>query len=243
MKNYLVGAIRPVSKVWGYWKPSRATEVNVLEANVYGEMYEISRRSARKHLQGEWEEVLFTAPVRDARMYQISQWYTIKELWHKEECNILAMGCDTLFLKPTEIFGKYNKMMMFNYTDPKKHQEFPHYMNDDIRYYPADMDPDVWAVGEEKMQGWFEHTEGNWGWGQLLHNYQFWSQDITIQEALQPHMAYQGPDLYIDQWEARKQHSNIWNGCELKDANILHLHGSRNSEGKLALMKRLEELI
>ena len=133
MKNYLVGAVRPVSTTWGYWK-TQEEEAKALEGHKkYEDMYKISRASACKFLQGEWEEVKFTAPVLDARLYQIAQWYCIKELWHREPCNILAMGADTLFIKPTEIFGRYNTMRMFNYTDPRTHKEFPHYFNDDIR--------------------------------------------------------------------------------------------------------------
>lgn len=232
MKNYLVGAVRPVSTTWGYWKTQEEEAQALLGHKKYEDMYCISRASARKFLAGDWEEVKFTAPVRDARMYQIAQWYVIKELWHREPCNILAMGADTLFIKPTEVFGRYNRMMMFNYTDPKTHTEFPHYFNDDIRYYPADMDPEVWSVGERAMEGWFTHAEGNWAWGQLIHNYQFWSQDIKVEDVLDPTMAWQAFSL-------NQQHGNAWNGCDVNQAHILHFHGSRDADPRVQVMTNL----
>ena len=232
MKNYLVGAVRPVSKTWGYWKTQQEESIALQEHKKYEDMYKISRASARKFLQGEWEEIKFTAPVLDARLYQIAQWYVIKELWHREPCNILAMGADTLFTKPTEIFGRFDHMMMFNYTDPKTHAEFEHYLNDDIRYYPATMDSKVWSLGEQKMGEWFTHKEGNWGWGQLVHNYQFWSQGLGIEQALHPELAWQAFSL-------NQSHSDSWNGIPLNDAHVLHFHGSRNSDSRVDIMSTL----
>jgi hypothetical protein len=232
MKNYLVGAVRPVSTTWGYWKTPEEEEKALTGHKKYEDMYRISRASARKFLQGDWEEIKFTAPVRDARMYQIAQWYVIKELWHREPCNILAMGADTLFIKPTQVFDVYSNMMMFNYTDPKTHTEFPHYFNDDIRYYPSSMSAETWAVGERSMEGWFSHAEGKWGWGQLVHNYQFWSQNIELQDVLDPTMAWQAFSL-------NQQHGNAWNNCDINQAKILHFHGSRDADSRVEVMTDL----
>lgn len=232
IKNYLVGAVRPVSTTWGYWKTQEEATVARQTAERYERMYQISRASARKFLQGDWEEIKFTAPVLDARQYQIAQWYVIKELWYREPCNILAMGADTLFIKPTEIFGRYDRMMMFNYTDPRTHAEFPHYFNDDIRYYPGTLDSRVWNIGEEKMKGWFDHAESGWGWGQLIHNYQFWSQNITVDRVLDPRMAYQA--FQLDQ-----NYCNQWNGLDINQANVLHFHGSRDADSRVQIMTEL----
>jgi hypothetical protein len=234
MKNYLVGAVRPVSKVWGYWKQDLPKDQAQQGADQYQAMYDISRASARRFLQGDWEEVKFSAPVLDARLYQIAQWYTIKELWFREPCNILCMGADTLFIRPTEIFGHYSNMMMFNYTDPRKHKEFEHYFNDDIRYYPADMNSQVWEVGEEAMNGWFDHKENIWGWGQLVHNYQLWSQGLSINDVLDPKMAYQAFSL-------NQQHSDQWNSISVNQAHIMHFHGSRDCDSRLDVMKNLAD--
>jgi hypothetical protein len=234
MKNYLVGAVRPVGTTWGYWKTQEEYDQALLGHQKYEQMYRISRASAQKFLLGDWEEIKFTAPVHDARLYQIAQWYTIKELWHREPCNILAMGADTLFLRPTEYFNQYQHMMMFNYTDPRSHREFQDYFNDDIRYYPASMNPEVWAVGERYMAGWFTHQESNWAWGQLIHNYQFWSQGLVLNEVLNPKMAWQAFSL-------NQEHGKIWNGIDINDAHVLHFHGSRNADNRVQVMTDLAQ--
>lgn len=233
MKNYLVGAVRPVSTAWGGWKSQIEENQALQEHKKYQEMYNISRASARKFLSGTWEEIKFVAPVLDARLYQIAQWYAIKELWFREPCNILFMGADTLFMKPTEIFDKYDTMRMFNYTDPKTHPEFPHYFNDDIRYYPANMDPKVWNIGERCMNQWFTHKESDWGWGQLIHNYQLWSQGLTVEEIIDPTLAYQG-FMYPDY---SKETGDAYNNCRLEDAKIIHWHGSRGAARTVEMMQ------
>ena len=71
-----------------------------------------------------------------------------------------------------------------------------------------------------------------------------WSQpNRTPETTVMPKMAYQGHMLYLNNWQQTKAQSNAWNGCELKDAHIVHLHGSRNAPAKLELMKELEKLI
>lgn len=70
-----------------------------------------------------------------------------------------------------------------------------------------------------------------------------WDQpNRTLANTLDPLMAYQGHELYLQDWEKRKEYSNKWNGCEIKDAHIIHLHGSRNAEMKFELMEQLEEI-
>lgn len=230
IKNYLVGAVRPVSTTWGYWKTQEEEETALTQHKKYQDMYDISRKSAYKFLKDEWEEIKFTSPVLDARLYQIAQWYVIKELWFKEPCNILAMGADTLFIKDTSIFDEFENMMMFNYTDPRSHKEFQHYFNDDIRYYPHTMSMDVWRVGEKKMAQWFTHEEKEWAWGQLIHNYQFWSQNLSLEQALKPEYAWQA--FHLDE-----EFSTKWNGCGLDVAKVLHFHGSRDSDSRVEVMK------
>ena len=231
MKNYLVGAIRPIYTSF-YWKPKLQESEAVKETDNYEGIYKISRASAKKFLAGDWEEVKFVSPVLDARFYQIAQWYTIKELWFKEPCNILFMGADTMFIKHTEIFGKYDTMRMFNYTDPKSHPEFPNHFNDDIRYYPATMNPEVWNIAERNMDKWFTHPESNWGFGQVLHNYQLWSQGLSLKEVLEPHLAWQAFALSEEQGKQ-------WNGIPLEDAHVLHFHGSRGNETRLQCMTQI----
>ena len=242
MKNYLIGSVRPVIKVW--YPGEGIAEKDNTHANSHAEnyrgMYRLSRLSAQKFLQGPYEEVCFTAPVLDARMFQIAQWYMVKELWFKEPCNILCMGADTLFKQPTEIFGKYTEMRMFNYTDPKHHSDLLQhgfngdYFNDDIRYFPSTMDPNLWEIGERHMAGWFGNIETGWGWGQLIHNHMLWNQKISPKQMFEPKMAWQAMG-------ANDIEAESWNSCSFQEANILHFHGSRHNEHRLSLMKQVAQ--
>ena len=236
MKNYLIGAIRPVKKIWGYWKGDGEDPNREANAAKYRTMYDISRASAKKFLQGPYEEIMFQAPVLDNRLYQLAQWYCIKELWQKEPCNILWMGADTLFIKPTEIFGRFNEMRLFNYTDPRSHANlsaYPNsagrYFNDDIRYYPATMSKDAWEAGEDRMGDWFIPPHNIWDCGQLIHNYQFWSQPIPADDVTHPELAYQvvaqdGPSC------------DAWNGITVDKTHVLHFHGSRDADNRISIM-------
>jgi hypothetical protein len=241
MKNYLVGATRTINKVWGYWRGDGNDPKKDNSSKKYQDMYNISRASARKFLKGPYEEIIFQAPVLDNRLYQIAQWYCIKELWFKEPCNILWMGADTMFIKPTEIFGKFNEMRMFNYTDPRQHNKLTgytdgtgHYFNDDIRYYPAGMSINTWNVGEEHMADWFVPPDNIWDCGQILHNHQFWSQGITIQEALMPELAWQA-------FMPSPEQGTHWNGIDINAAHVLHFHGSRNADNRVQVMTDLAQ--
>lgn len=238
MKNYLIGSVRSVIKNWcpGLGKSlDHDNETINQDLQNYVTMYNVSRASARKFLQGEFTEVAFTAPVLDARLFQIAQWYMVKELWFREPCNILCMGADTLFKAPTEIFGQYKEMRLFNYTDPRHHpdmlkySEHMHYFNDDIRYFPAEMNPKIWEYGERLMAHWFGHRESHWAWGQLIHNHMFWSQGLDIKEVHRPELAWQ---VFL----LEKEQAEKFNNCAYEQAKILHFHGSRGSENRAQAM-------
>lgn len=241
MKNYLVGATRTVNRVWGYWRGDGDDPAKDESSRKYQTMYNVSRASARHFLKGPWEEIVFQAPVLDNRLYQIAQWYCIKELWFKEPCNILWMGADTMFIKPTEIFGRFKEMRLFNHTDPRQHPSLTeygdgsgNYFNDDIRYYPATMDQKAWAIGEEKMANWFVPPHNIWDCGQIIHNHQFWCQDIPVNDIFHPELAYQMVRQDVEQ-------NNQWNGIGIQQAHVLHFHGSRNADDRAQAMTQIAQ--
>jgi hypothetical protein len=236
MKNYLVGALRPVLDTWGPWKGAGPNENWQRDLDYYTEMYELSRRTAGNFLAGEWETVVFRSAVLDVRQFCIAQWYAIKELWHQEPCNILWMGSDTMFVQPTEIFGVYDKMKMFNYTDPRGIADIPHYFNDDVRYYPATMDPEVWNVGERLMRQWYDHAEVKWDLGQMIHNYQYWSQPMAADTVFDPRFNWLAHGIR-DITPENIAHHEEWNRCPLNQAKIVHFSGSRGGEAAVKIMR------
>lgn len=240
VKNYLVGAVRSIIKKWCSADAQGAQIDNDnrdKDLESYREMYRLSRSSARMFLQGDWQEICHEAPCLDARMFQIAQWYHIKELWFKEPCNILCMGSDTMFVQPTDMFGNWNTMRLFNYTDPRRHPEFANYFNDDIRYFPYDMDPMIWELGERRMSDWVSHAQAHWDCGQLIHNTMFWAQDIPDNDRLHPQLNWLSISLEPGDLDRIKLLEH-WNRCDFKQARILHFHGSRGPDATLDLMKR-----
>ena len=150
-------------------------------------------------------------------------------------------------MKPTDSFGKYDDFMKFNYTDPKSSVELNHYniqhqhfFNAVVRYYPSTMSQQIWDMGLEMAENW---DFNSWNTEQFILNKMLWDQtDRNLDNTLDPKIAYQGHQLFIDNWDQRKAYSNEWNACDIKEAHIIHLHGSRNAPNKFALMKELEKL-
>ena len=234
MRNYLIGVARPVRNFWGPWRGTGENPHHMTELQTYQQMYQLSRQTARHFLQGPWQEFCIKSPVLDARLNAIHCWYQVKELWHQERCNILCMGADTLFIKPTDIFGRFAEMRLFNYTDPRQHWEFPDYFNDDIRYFPATMSPGVWDYGERMMHRWFDESDPDrdWAVGQIIHNYMFWSQGFRTEQAQRPELAFQV--LHYDE-----ELDSAWNRTEFDRAQVLHLHSSRNNLHTLQVMQAI----
>jgi hypothetical protein len=151
-------------------------------------------------------------------------------------------------MKPTKFFGEYDDFRMFNYTDPKTSDEQNHYniqhehfFNADVRYYPSTMSQDIWDMGLEMAENW---DFSSWNTEQFILNKMLWDQEgRTIENTLNPKMAYQGHQLVLDNWDQRLKSSNQWNNCKLVDAHIIHTHGSRHAPSKFALMEELEQFI
>jgi hypothetical protein len=158
------------------------------------------------------------------------QFRAIWDIWSAEPCNIYYCGSDVQVLKPVEVFGKYRHFLLFNYTDPKSLDEYEHFLNADIRYYPVEMDRGMF---EQALKDVEHATE--WNNDQKLYNRMVWSQGLTPAEVIDPKMAYQGP--WLPGVQEAKDYTDAWNGCQLEDANIVHWHGSRNANAKLQLMQ------
>ena len=131
--------------------------------------------------------------------------------------------------------------MMFNYTDPKSSVEPNHYniqhkhfFNADVRYYPQTMAQDIWDIGLEMAENWDFDC---WNTEQFILNEMLWRQpNRTLDNTVDPTLAYQGHMLFTHTTHRQLEESNKWNNCEFDDAKIVHLHGSRNAPEKLSLM-------
>ena len=214
----------------------------------YMKMHDISLRSFEKHLEGDWEFKFFNKEVENIQEVFKDHFFEIYDIWKQGNVNILYCGPDNIMMKPTKFFGEYDDFRMFNYTDPKSSDEPNHYniqhkhfFNADVRYYPSTMSQDIWDMGLEMAENW---DFDSWNTEQFILNKMLWEQkDRTIENTLDPKMAYQGHQLVLDNWDERLKSSNQWNNCKLVDAHIIHTHGSRHAPSKFALMEELEQFI
>jgi hypothetical protein len=228
------------------WFADRSQEGDLYDW--YMKMHDISLRSFEKHLEGDWEFKFFNKEVENIQEVFKDHFFEIYDIWKQGDTNILYCGPDNIMMKPTKFFGEYDDFRMFNYTDPKTSNEQNHYniqhehfFNADVRYYPSTMSQDIWDMGLEMAENW---DFNSWNTEQFILNKMLWDQEgRTIENTLNPKMAYQGHQLVLDNWDQRLKSSNQWNNCKLVDAHIIHTHGSRHAPSKFALMEELEQFI
>ena len=234
VKNYLVCAVRPIEDGWLHQKQ---TDLYTF----YKEMYDISVASFKKFVQEPFEAVLWTDPVKNNDEYTVANWQAIKELWHREPCNIFWAGADTLMTQPTSLFSdRFKEYRLFNYTDPKTYRGFVNYFNDDIQYYPHTMSKQTWEVGEHLWTVREGHPDQFWGFDQLRHNEMFWGQGIPENDWFHPELAYQAMKVRTLMPEEVAD-ANAWNNYDIRQAHILHFHASRGSHQVIELMKFISQ--
>jgi len=231
MKNYLVkGLHRIVSTKWWPGR-DRADEGDIYSK--YAEMAKLSEASFCHFLQDDWELIRLESTASDVNHVFRQQFRAIWNLWNEEPCNIYYCGADVQLLKPTTVFGQYKHFMMFNYTDPRSLEDVDHFLNADVRYFPAEMDKTMFADALIKMEAMH-----SWNGDQLLYNRMLWGQGLSPSEVIDPTMAYQGPWIMGNNPET-KAFTDNWNGCKLEDAFVVHWHGSRHAHLKLEVMQSI----
>ena len=136
---------------------------------------------------------------------------------------------------------------MFNWTDPKSWHEanqynkgFDNLFNNDLQYYPHNMDPALWTIEREMRAAW-DNSDGMSSYNnqQIIHNTMFWSQNLAWSDAHHPELFYQAQWLPWHPLEAQDE----WNGCKYEDAQVIHWHSSRHSPTKLECMRQVNEAL
>lgn len=234
MKNYLIKGLHRIESTKWWPGRDRADEGDLYP--YYEKMAQLSEASFFQHLQGDWEYIKLVSTATDVNHVFRQQFRAIWNIWSSEPCNIYYCGSDVQVLKPVEVFGKYKNFLLFNYTDPKTLDEYEHFLNADIRYYPAEMDR---AMFEQALADVENATE--WNNDQKLYNRMVWGQGLAPADVIDPTMAYQGPWLPGEQ--DAKDFTDTWNGCQLEDASVVHWHGSRNADAKLKLMQSINDYL
>ena len=227
MKNYVVWTNCLVSETQAQFGIQPVNDPASRQA--YDHMFKVSQASARKFLAGDWESIVFTDPAETRVHIFRDNWQRIWDLWHKEPCNILYLDSDAMFIKPTDMFGRFNEFRMFNWTDPKSNGQFENYYNAGVRYYPSSMTPEVWEIGQNIAKNW---NMDIWDQEQLIFNTMFWSQNVP--DPHHPEFNWQGMHMRLNN-TMQTEHEG-WNQLKVGDAHIMHMHGSRSATATAGMM-------
>jgi hypothetical protein len=239
MKNYLVKSLFKVESA-DWHVMDRSHEVNMYEK--YQTMHKISLESCYRKLVQPWQLIYVEGTVDDINQAFVRTFYEIYDLWHSEPCNILYTDPDTVVINPFDPWTEFKRFQMFNYTDPKSFnapnsysKSFVHFFNAGVRYFPATMSQETWQIGIDMIKDW---DYNDYNTEQIVLNEMMWSQGIELVDVLRPDVAYQA------QWLPRVslKVQDTWNGYQLVDSKIVHVHGSRDSAIKLKLMQELVKL-
>ena len=146
------------------------------------------------------------------------------------------------------MFGEFNEFRLFNWTDPKQWYEpnqynktFDNLFNNDLQYYPSNMDPQLWEL-ERSMRNEWDNSDGMSSYNnqQIIHNTMFWSQGLEWKDAHRPDLFYQAQ--WIPHWATLEQQDE-WNQCKYENAHVVHWHSSRHSPTKLECMRQVNEAL
>jgi len=225
MKNYVVWTNCVIENT----EADKAHGVRPADFGSYNQMHEISLRSAQQYLQGHWEPIVFDQPAPSRVEMFRANWQRIWDLWHSEPCNILYLDSDTVFVRATKIFDRFEQFRLFNWTHPKHKAPFQDYFNAGVRYYPHTMSAATWAIGHDLAQTW---NTDIWDQEQIIFNKMFWSQDLAWGDAHRPELNWQMP-------VSGSQDHAQFNTIDQDQAMIIHYHGTR---GSTAAVRRATEL-
>jgi hypothetical protein len=232
VKNYVVWSNCRISETTNRFGIEAAGNNTVKTA--YDEMHAISVASCKRYLKGPWEEITFTDPMPSRIELFRQNWQRVYDLWHREPCNIIYLGSDTIMIRPTEIFGQYDNYRLFNWTTPKGNDQFPNYFNADVRYMDHRMSEQTWELGNNIAKNW---NMDIWDQEQIIFNKMFWSQNLSWEDAHHPDLNWQ-MEHYPD-FLTNTAAEDSYNGCGFDQARIIHYHGSRGAARKLELIRRM----
>lgn len=192
----------------------------------YQEMTELSINSFKENLSGEWEHRQVDVPYNE----DIDQIFykNFKQLykWWQEGHNVFYVNIDMLCVKPTEVFGLYDKLTMFWQTDPPSTKRFPTNFNCAVMYIPKETKQEVWDYGFEKYREYFDGERVGWAADQDIFNEMLYHQG-------------EQPETYLDNKLHYLAHPNAEELNEITEdeAHIVHYFSTRGFEEALERMK------
>jgi len=187
----------------------------------YESLVEISLASARRYLAGKWSPLILHGDYSNrpyergfSEMYRIM--FQVMRKCYDAGDNVLFLDPDTLFIKETEVFGRFTQMMLFWPTDPAKRRHFDPYLNAGIVYVPATMDAKLWRFANAAPM------MSEWNDSQDIFNEMFYAQRPV-------------PELHPElNWSP-----NVPSTIRMDEASLLHFNSTRGALGVLETMREL----
>lgn len=237
MRNILVKSLFEIVDTNWHIK-DRAAEKDLFAK--YVEMHQISLGSFTKHLKGDWEFKFLSGRVGKVNDAFKKTFLGIYDLWQQGNTNIFYTDPDTIAVQDINPWNISDKFMMFNYTDPRSFtksnrygRKFENFFNAGVRLFPAQMKQQIWDQALRMVDDWDHDTYDT---EQIILNSMLWDQKINLEDVLRPAWAYQA------QWlpdQAAVWQQDLWNGLDINQSSIIHVHSSRGIDVKLSFMKQL----
>jgi len=161
MKNFLVFKHYTLTDI-PYYSQLKHIES---EINLYYRLEELAVKSAETYLADVDEIIVHRFNVsNDQKMFK----HHMQELYKlhlSEPCNILYCDLDVLFVRPVEIFGKFNQFLLLDSG------------NCGIRYYPSTINKRVWKTMFKGLEKWkLKRMDYKWDYEQDLYIKMMYSQ-------------------------------------------------------------------
>lgn len=234
IKNYLVAKNYKIVD-HTKWYDDRTQESNLVQN--YSEMEKILIDSAKEHLVDLDDVVVHRGEAEHIRDVFRVHFKEIYDLWKSEPCNILYCDLDVVFLKQAQFFNQFDFFAMFNFTDPTRTTDehynltFERFFNCGVRYYPHTMKQEIWDLGFQMLDNW---NPNRWDAEQVIYNNMLWTQNVDPQQFYRPDLSFQM--LFPNPLH---QGNAGFNRIDIRNAAVVHVHGSRGSGDRLQIMKDL----
>lgn len=188
----------------------------------YEKLLALSNETAKKHInEPEYTRIVFNGQVDHIQDVFRKSLLFLHKLWKENyPCNILYTGPDVMFFQTVSFSDKFDRFMMFNYTDPRSGFGFSDYFNADVKYYPSTMKEELWDIALKMEREWPSYTF--WDYEQTIWNKMLWSQSITLKECLNPEYNYMVIST-TNTSEMELANTNV----PVSRAKVVHLCGTR----------------
>jgi len=192
---------------------------------IYTEMVQMSIESAKKHLKGDWELVFFEDEYENYQEMIIEHHFRLFEMWKREPCHIIDMDSDTLWHRDIELskFHSIKCLSTLGWTAS-------------CVYYPHEMSEKLWEMSHKQIKKW-----DKWADEQELYVSLMKAQKVRYKKG-------DGTTIVGQYYPKAKNILFEAHECTIDDISheeieqpLIHFHGTRDLEDRLAMMKKVRD--